>query len=631
MYKYDFSGWATRNNLKCADGRTIMRDAFKHCDGQTVPLVWNHQHNEVNNILGHALLENRDEGVYAYCSFNDTESAQNAKNFVQHGDICALSIYANKLKQQGGNVVHGQIREVSLVLAGANPGAYIDSVIKHGEESEEEAVIFTGEDLSLYHAESDTPEEELEHAESKSIKDVFDTLTDEQKNAVYAIVGAAIDDDDEEDKKMEHSELAHAENGETIKDVFDTLNEKQKTAVYAIIGAALDNDSEEDTNMKHNIFEADDMDNKNVLCHSDQVDIINMAKNKSVGSLQHAMNIYAEQNELKHGFDEEDLDYLFPEYKLVKPGAPEFITRDESWIGGVMSKVSKSPISRIRTRQMDLRQDDLRALGYQKKGDEKKYVGNPKLLQRTTDPQTVYRKDMLHRDDIIDITDFDVVNYQYQIMKKNMEEELALAFLIGDGRDDADPDKIHQEHIRSIWHDDDLYSIHYDVDMAAARAELQGTDTGKHFGENYVYAEAIITAALYSREQYKGSGSLEFYCTPHLLNVMLLARDLNGHRMYASKSDLAAALNVTAIHTVEQFENKTRTTKDNQEKKLLGIFVNLKDYQVGSTKGGEITRFNQFDIDFNQEKYLIETRLSAALTRVYSAICLEEPVEPIAG
>ena len=300
-------------------------------------------------------------------------------------------------------------------------------------------------------------------------------------------------------------------------------------------------------------------------------------------------------------------------------------------IGGVMSKVSKSPISRIRTRQMDLRQDDLRALGYQKKGNEKKYVGNPKLLQRTTDPQTVYRKDMLHRDDIIDITDFDVVNYQYQIMKKNMEEELALAFLIGDGRDDADPDKIHQEHIRSIWHDDDLYSIHYDVDIAAARAELQGTDTGKHFGENYVYAEAIITAALYSREQYKGSGSLEFYCTPHLLNVMLLARDLNGHRMYSSKSDLAAALNVTAIHTVEQFENKTRTTKDNEQKKLLGIFVNLKDYQVGHTKGGEITRFSQFDIDFNQEKYLIETRLSAALTRVYSAICLEEPVEPIAG
>ena len=621
MDKYDFSGWATRTNLKCADGRTIMRDAFKHCDGQTVPLVWNHQHNEVNNILGHALLENRDEGVYAYCSFNDTESAQNAKSFVQHGDICALSIYANKLKQQGGNVVHGQIREVSLVLAGANPGAYIDSVIKHGEESDEEAVIFTGEDLSLYHAESDVSEEEPEQADDET--DV-NAVGDDDANS-----------NNEEDENMEHGYIEHADGEETVKDVFDTLSEKQKNAVYAIIGAALEgndeDDSEEDTNMKHNIFEADNMDNKNVLCHSDQIDIINMAKNKSVGSLQHAMDIYAEQNELKHGFAEEDLNYLFPEFKNLGPSAPEFITRDESWIGGVMSKVSKSPISRIRTRQMDLRQDDLRALGYQKKGDEKKYVGNPKLLQRTTDPQTVYRKDMLHRDDIIDITDFDVVNYQYQIMKKNMEEELALAFLIGDGRDDADPDKIHQEHIRSIWHDDDLYSIHYDVDMAAARAELQGTDTGKHFGENYVYAEAIITAALYSREQYKGSGSLEFYCTPHLLNVMLLARDLNGHRMYASKSDLAAALNVTAIHTVEQFENKTRTTKDNQEKKLLGIFVNLKDYQVGSTKGGEITRFNQFDIDFNQEKYLIETRLSGALTRVYSAICLEEPVEPIAG
>lgn len=632
MEKYDFSGWATRNNVRCSDGRTIMRDAFKHCDGQTVPLVWNHQHNEVNNILGHALLENRNEGVYAYCSFNDTKHADNARKYIEHGDIRSLSIYANQLKQNGGNVIHGQIREVSLVLAGANPEAFIDSVIKHGEECDDEAVIYTGEDFTLFHGD-DISEDIMAHADDdKTVKDVFETLNEEQKNVVYAIIGAALEDDDDDD--VSHSDLMHADSEKTVQDVFDELTEEQKNVVYAIIGAALedDDDSEEDTNMKHNIFEADEMyDNQNVLCHSDQADILNLAKNKSVGSLQHAMDIYAQENELKHGFDEEDLNYLFPEFKTLGPSAPEFLTRDESWIGGVMSKVTKSPISRIRTRQMDLRQDDLRAHGYQNKGDEKHYAGNPKLLQRTTDPQTVYRKDMLHRDDIIDITDFDVVNYQYQIMKKNMEEELALAFLIGDGRDDADPDKIHQEHIRAIWHDDDLYSIHYDVDIEAARAELQGTDTGKHFGENYVYAEAIITAALYSREQYKGSGSLEFYCTPHLLNVMLLARDLNGHRMYSSKSDLAAALNVTAIHTVEQFENKTRKTKTGDEKKLLGIFVNLKDYQVGSTKGGQITRFNQFDIDFNQEKYLIETRLSAALTRVYSAICLEEPVEPIAG
>ena len=609
MAKYDFSGWATRNNLKCSDGRTIMKDAFKHNDGKTVPLVWNHQHNEPNNVLGHALLENRDEGVYAYCKFNSTASADTAKNLVEHGDVVALSIYANQLQQQGGNVLHGAIREVSLVLAGANPGAYIDSVIKHGEECDEEAVLYTGEDISLFHSEDEPV--------------VDEPVVDEISHA----------DDKQEDKNVENEKK---EEGKTIKEVFDTLNEEQKTAVYALMGAVMSddeekNESKEDKNMKHNVFEGDAVKMDNVLTHSDQMDIVDLAKNKSVGSLQHAMEIFASENELKHGFSDEDLDYLFPEYKNLGPAAPEFLTRDESWIGGVMSKVSKSPISRIRTRQMDLRQDDLRALGYQKKGDEKKYVGNPKLLQRTTDPQTVYRKDMLHRDDIIDITDFDVVNYQYQIMKKNMEEELALAFLIGDGRDDADPDKIHQEHIRSIWHDDDLYSIHYDVDIEAARAELQGTDTGKHFGDNYVYAEAIITAALYSREQYKGSGSLEFYCTPHLLNVMLLARDLNGHRMYSSKSDLAAALNVTAIHTVEQFENKTRTTKTNEQKKLLGIFVNLKDYQVGHTKGGEITRFSQFDIDFNQEKYLIETRLSAALTRVYSAICLEEPVEPIAG
>lgn len=376
--------------------------------------------------------------------------------------------------------------------------------------------------------------------------------------------------------------------------------------------------------MKHNVFENEE-NNTNVLSHADEATIIDMAKAPSVGSLQHAMEIYAEENSLQHGIDQ--IEQLFPEYKDVKPGAPELLERDQTWVGVVMNKAHKSPISRIRTRQADARAAELRAKGY-KKGNQKTLSANIKLLSRTTDPQTVYRKDELHRDDILDITDFDVVSYQYGIMRRNLEEDIATAILIGDGRDDVDPDKISEDHIRSIWHDDDLYTIHADVDIKAAKAELQGTDTNKHFGDNYIYAEAIITAALYARERYKGSGNLDFFCTPHLLNVMLLARDLNGRRIYDSKTDLAAALNVNAIYTVEQFEGKTRTADEDQTKKLLGLFVNMADYQIGSTKGGEITRFNQFDIDFNKEKYLLETRLSGALTKVYSAIALEEPVTP---
>lgn len=608
MEKYDFSGWATRNNLRCSDGRTILKDAFKDNDGHKVPLVWNHQHNDPLNVLGHAKLENRNEGVYAYCVFNGTEAGKNAKLLVQHGDVSALSIYANQLRQQGSNVLHGAIREVSLVLAGANPGAFIDAIIRHGEESDEEAIIYTGEDIDLSHSvfEEDEPEkveETIEHAA-----------------------------DDKEEKPKEDEKVA--DNEETVADVFDTLNEKQKTVVYAMIGQALedagvDDDEDEDSKggnetMKHNVFDKETETQDAVLCHSDEVNIVNLAKNKAVGTLQNAIEIYAEENEsLQHGINE--IETLFPEFKDVRPGAPEMITRDQGWIGTVMQKVHKSPISRIRTRQADVRGDDLRALGY-KKGDKKKNMPNIKLLKRTTDPQTVYVKDALHRDDIIDITDFDVVDYQYNIMRMALNEELATAIMLGDGREEGDENKIADTHIRPIWTDDELYTIHADVDIEAARKELQGTDTNVHFGENYIYAEAIITAALYAREQYKGSGNLDFYCTPHLLNVMLLARDLNGRRIYNSKSDLEAALNVSSIQTAEQFEGKIRTTADNKQKKLLGIFVNLTDYQVGSTKGGEIAKFNQFDIDFNQEKYLLETRLSGALTRVFSAIALEEPV-----
>ena len=606
---YDFCGWATKNNLRCSDGRTIMKDAFKHMDGKVVPLVWNHKHDGVIDVLGHALLENRDEGVYAYGTFNDTESGQTAKLLVQHGDVDALSIYANNLKQNMANVIHGDIREVSLVLAGANPGAFIESVIKHGEESEEEARIFTGEYISL---EDENPKSCIEHSEENSKKE--DVSMSEN-----------------EETKKDSTENYNKE--ETVEDILNTLNEKQENVVNYIIGLALEegsNKTDEESKggnetMKHNVFDGMEVETQNVLSHADQESIIELAKQSGVGSLKAAMEIFANENaELAHGF--ESYEQLFPDYELTKKGAPELLERDQSWVAGVMSKIHKSPISRIRTRQADARIEELRAKGYQNKGSEKKVTANIKLLSRTTDPQTVYIKDNMHRDDIIDITDFDVVEYQWNVMRHTLNEELALAALIGDGRDEGDPDKIHETHIRSIWNDDELYTIHKDVDIKAAKAELQGTNTGASFGDNYIYAEAIITAALYSREKYKGSGTPDLYCTPHLLNVMLLARDLNGRRIYDSKADLAAALNVGEIYTVEQFEGRTRTATDGKTKKLLGLFVNLADYQFGSTKGGEITKFEDFDMDFNKYKYMLETRLSGALTKVYSAIALEEPV-----
>lgn len=602
MEKYDFCGWATKNNLKCSDGRTIMKDAFKHMDGKVVPLVWNHKHDGVVDVLGHALLENRPEGVYAYGTFNDTESGQTAKLLVQHGDVDALSIFANNLKQNMTNVIHGDIREVSLVLAGANPGAFIESVIRHGEESEEEARIYTGEYISL-------DDVEIHHSEKES-----------QKKEDTTTMSTEV-----EEKKNDNTE-------ETIGDVIKTMTEKQQKVLYGLVGTILEEglDDEEELEggnetMKHNVFDGMETETQNVLSHADQQSIIELAKQSGVGSLKAAMEIFANENaELAHGF--ESYEQLFPDYELTKKGAPELLERDQSWVAGVMSKIHKSPISRIRTRQADARIEELRAKGYQNKGSEKKVTANIKLLSRTTDPQTVYIKDNMHRDDIIDITDFDVVEYQWNVMRHTLNEELALAALIGDGREEGDPDKIHETHIRSIWNDDELYTIHKDVDIKAAKAELQGTNTGANFGDNYVYAEAIITAALYSREKYKGSGTPDLYCTPHLLNVMLLARDLNGRRIYDSKADLAAALNVGEIYTVEQFEGRTRTTSDGKTKKLLGLFVNLADYQFGSTKGGEITKFEDFDMDFNKYKYMLETRLSGALTKVYSAIALEEPV-----
>lgn len=624
---YDFSGWVTRNNIKCSDGRTIMKDAFKHNDGQKVPLVWNHQHNSPDNVLGHVILENREEGVYGYGKFNETEAGINAKSLVHNGDIDKLSIYANKLKSQASNVFHGCIREVSLVLAGANPGAYIDAVVVHGDgaEVEEEGIIFTDENIDLPAEESTENSEESEEKpeNNETTEDIAHADTDNKE-------------DKEEDPKMDEKENKAENNEKTVKEVFDTLTEEQKTAVYAVIGQAVEdakgndkNEEEEgEDNMKHNVFENENETQNDVLTHSDEMAIIELAKKSNVGTLKNAMEIYLSENDkLQHGFSDETLGQLFPEYELLKKGAPERVDGDFAWVDRVLNRAHKSPISRVRTRYVDTRElgESIKAMGYTKR-EEKELLAQLPLLGRSHDPQTVYVKDELERDDIIDITDFDIVAYQKGIMEDTLKRTLALAILIGDSREDGVKGKIKEAHIASIWNDKELYTIHKDVDVEAARAELQGTDTNAHFGENYIYAEAIISSALYAREKYKGSGSLDFYCTPHLLNVMLLARDLNGRRIYNSKADLAQALNVNEIHTIEQFEGKTRKTSDGKTKKLLGLFVNMNDYQIGSTKGGQITSFEDFDIDFNQYKYLMETRLSGALTKPFAAIALEEPV-----
>ena len=608
MKDYDFTGWATRNNIQCSDGRTIRKNAFRDNDGETVPLVWNHSHNDPMNVLGHALLENRDEGVYVYGTFNDNTQGRNAKELVQHGDVTALSIYANHLKQHGGDVLHGAIREVSLVLAGANPGAFIDSVIQHGEESDEEAVIYTDEELILAHADDE--------------------------------------EDDEEDKKAnekEKEQMSKQESEKTVKDVFDTLNDEQKTVVYAMIGQALEDagvntdeeDERDDEDMKHNVFDNDEMMGENYLTHSDQGYILNMAKQNNVGSFKRALEIYSEENglEITHadtvgGFTQTpgtgDVTKLFPEYQDVRPGAPELLTNDQGWVNVVLNKVHKSPISRIRTRHVDIRNiQQLRARGY-KKGNQKKLSGNFELVTRTTDPQTVYVRNSLHRDDVIDITDFDYVEYLYNIDKMSLNEELATAIMLGDGRDTGAEDKIAEDHIRPIWTDDDLYTLHVDINTDKTKSEIQGTNSNANFGENFIMAETMVNTILYAREKFKGSGTPDLFITPHMLNVMLLARDINGRRIYTSKAELASSLNVGEIYTCEQFEGKTRKTSDSKTKGLIGIVCNLADYSLGATKGGQVTHFTDFDIDFNQMKSLLETRCSGALTRVYSAIAIEE-------
>lgn len=619
MRKPDFRGWATRNGLRCSDGRTIGKDAFKDQDGQTVTMVWQHRHDDPDYVIGHAILHNAPQGVIADCYLNNSDKGATTRELVKNGDVVALSINANNLVHKGAEVVHGVIREVSVVLSGANPGALImPTTITHGAGEEEvvtEAEIFTGYSLI-------EEDEEIAHASDK---------TEEKKEVATT----------EETKKPESEE--------TVKDVFDTLSEKQKKVVYALIGAAIadkedddDDDSEEEKEVKHNAF--DDYAagrGSEVLTISDQKQILHMAKEPGM-TFQTALATFAGDNgiELMHdavssGFVQDpsqngNVSWLFPEYKDLGPAAPELLTNDQGWISTVLNKVHKSPISRIRTRYVDIRNiegahDDLRARGYQK-GKQKQLTGNFKLVRRTTDPQTIYVKSQLHRDDIIDITDFDYVQYLYNIDKMQLNEELAMAIMLGDFRQDNDADKIFPEHIRPIWTDDDLYTMHYDFDVADARTRLQGTETGSFFGDNYVYAEGLIEQCLYAREKFKGSGTPDFYMTPHMLNVMLLSRDRNGRRIFGSKAELASALNVSSIVTAEQFADRVRTDTQNAQHKLLGLIVNLADYSLGSTKGGEITHFTQFDIDFNMQKSLLETRCSGALTRVYSAIAIEEPV-----
>lgn len=612
--KYDFGAWATKFNVKCMDGRTIMPQAFADCEGSVVPIMWNHFHDDPELCIGKAILHNRPDGVYMYGSFNDTPKGKASKELVKHGDIVAVSINANQLKETAsGEVLHGNIKEVSLVLAGANPKAMIDKVLYHSDEGyvakDDEALIFTGLPLDL---------ENLEHS------------AENEKEGITM-----------HDDKLENKD----EKGKTIPEIYDTLTDEQKMAVNAIVGQVLtdagvvdDEDDKEDDEMKHNAFDDPGTTAEgNVLTHSDGVDIVSRAKNSQVGSLKAAIAEYESEHggELMHaaptygsipgsmmtGGD----NGLFPDYTDVRPGAPELITRDQTWVGSVINGVHKSPISRIRTRQMDVRGKDLRGKGF-KKGDKKTLPGQMALLKRTTDPVTVYRTDALNRDDIVDITDFDVVDYQYQIMQMNLYEELAMAIMVSDGRAVGDECKISEEHIRPIWQDDDLYTIHYDIDLDAAKKELQGSDTSVNFGDNYIFAEAFVTASLYSREKYKGSGNLTLFCTPHTVNQMLLAKDRNGRRIYGNISELASALNVTKIVTAEQFEGLTRTATGSKTKELLGIYVNLADYHVGSTKGGQITRFEDFDIEFNLMRYLIETRLSGALTKVYSAIAIEKDV-----
>ena len=632
--EYDFSGWATKNNIKCSDGRTIMPNAFKDDDGQKVPLVWNHQHNDPAEILGHALLENRAEGVYAYCKFNDTESGQNAKKLVVNGDIDRLSIYANKLKSHMNNVTHGCIREVSLVLAGANPGAFIDSVITHSEDGddEEEGIIYTDEDLEIKvdndvkddenedldiveaeeviddtDEESDESEdntegnedsEEVEHSDEETVEDVFNTLNEDQQAVAYILIGAA-----SEGKDLS----SDAEFKVTVQNMMGSLNDKQKEAVYALVGAASEGNSNneknkdnegEDSSMKHNVFENEEM--NDTLVHSEIVADA-LADAKKYGSMRESFLEHAAANNIQN------IDYLFPEAKELNT-PPVVIKDNEEWVNVIMNSVRRSPFSRVKTTFAKMDENTARAKGYIK-GKMKADIALS-LLKRVTTPTTVYIKNTMDRDDVIDITDFDVVTWLKGEMRGQLNKELALAMLLGDGRNVSDDNKINEQNIRPIVSDDNLYTIKYEI-----KSGRDYKNTGNSASDNDSLYKGIIRGAIKSRKEYKGSGKPTFFTTEDILTDLLLIEDQNGRVIYDSIEKLATAMRVSKIVTVPEMESRTD---------IYGVIVNFNDYTAGADKGGHVGMFDDFDIDYNQMKYLMETRMSGALTVPYSAIVLKK-------
>lgn len=582
----DFSGWATRNDLKCSDGRVIRRDAFKHDDGIKVPLVWNHQHNDPRNVLGHAWLENRPEGVYTYGFFNDSESGEIGKILVKHGDICALSIYANQLQQRGCDVLHGEIREVSLVHAGANPGAFIDSMLKHGEDSDDEAIIYTGMPLYLSHSDvdkqedkaddgekketsekKDEPEKKTDSDEEKTVADVINSMTEEQKNVMYAMIGQAMDDQGESDPESEDNN---------------------------------DDDSKGGTNtMKHNVFDKDDRQKENVLVHSDGSEVSSEEISTIFGDIKRYGSL--KDSVLAHGID--NVDYLFPDAQTLA-NTPEFIQRDTGWVKKVMSGVHHTPFSRIKSIFADITEDDARAKGYFKGKLKKEEVFG--LLKRTTTPTTVYKKQKMDRDDVVDITDFDVVAWLKSEMRMMLDEELARAYLIGDGRLASSDDKINEQNIRPILKDEELYTI-----QATVSVQSSATEDDK--------AREFIRTAIKARKNYKGSGHPTLYTTEDILTDCLFLTDTTGRDLYTDVAQLAKKLRVKEIVTVPVMEG----VNGKNGGALMGIIVNLADYNVGADRGGAVNMFDDFDIDYNQQKYLIETRCSGALIKPYSAIALE--------
>jgi len=607
---YDFSGYATKNGLKCTDGRTILKDAFKHQDGQKVPLVWQHLHNDPENILGHAILENKEDGVYCYGTFNDTKAGKNAKALVIHGDISSLSIYANQLKEQAKNVMHGAIREVSLVLSGANPGATIDNLsFAHGDGTfdtdETEAIIFTG--LEFSHEDKDGTD--------KTVSDVFETFTEEQKSVVYAMIAHASGEKDEAanpETDLEHKDKKVATGDDrTVEEVFNTFDEDQKKIVYYMIGAALeeaagseetkhsDSDDGGDSIMKTNVFDKQTAPTENVLTHDQCNTIIGDAKR--YGSLKESFLAHATE----YGID--PIAYLFPDAQNVNSGGPEFIKRDDAWVAGVLSETTHTPFSRIKTLAADITADEARAKGYVTGSLKKEEVIS--LLKRITTPTTIYKKQKLDRDDIVDITDFDVVVWLKQEMRLMLNEEIARAILLGDGRDVSSEDKINEQNIRPIALDNDSVFVY--------RTQVENDST----------ADEIIDECIIARKNYKGSGVPTLYTSTDLLTDMLLIKDSMGHRMYNNVQELASVLRVSKIVEVEAMNSAVRVSGDDTFQ-ILGIIVNLKDYTVGADKGGAIAMFDDFDIDYNQQKYLIETRISGALTKPKSALIIERAPRP---